>query len=282
VAASYCKGDKCYENAQGFNIWIAYQRPTDNLKRITADRTDIRRFTPFFGKDENDLYWVTTAQFVPSEHVHTDVLRRFLVHGPNDDILFPMPDPAEMNRPNALRSEAFPSMSMYPAGMSSDGAIVFTSEVFTNRSKGPWMPAIKAVKSRSSIPSVLFRYANGAVTTGSSSEVNYAAASRVSNDIILLRHAFIPGRAGSVSDFYLLHDGQETPLFRFDSWTTGVAASDDLGTVVFAGTRGLYGQSSLWVWHKGDAAPTDLNAPERVKEQCDQEIAAEKARAPHP
>lgn len=277
AVVSRCEGDKCYEGAQGFNIWRAWLRPTDNLKRLTTDRPGIRRNSPVFGKDENEIYWVIAERFTPSEKIHNDVEHRFLVSGRDEQILFPAK--GTKYDPDALRSDRMPTISMRAIGQSADGGLYFTSEVisiYADRDS-PMVPAIR--KMRGSIPSVLFRYADGAVSLGNSDDIDAAAVSRTRPGIVFTRRLFVHGHPGQVSDFFLA--GRETPLFRFDSYAAAISASDALDMVVFSGTRGLYGQSSLWVWHKGDVAPADLNAPERIKEQCDREIAAEKA-APHP
>ena len=276
AAVSYCDGDKCYEGAQGYNVWRVWLREKDNLKRITADRPDVMRREPFFGKDENELYWILSERFVPSEKVHMDTLPRFLVRG-NDEILYPAL--ASGYKPGAMLSNGLWTYSMQPAGRSADGGIYLASDIDTINSKDD--PLRRPIRNmHGGGMGVILRFENGAVTLASDQHTDAVAVSRTQPGIVLIRDEYVRHEdSGPLEHFILAKDGVETPLFDFGHPAHALTVSNDLSTIVFVGDRHIYDKSSLWVWHKGDAAPVDLNAPERIKEQCDKEIAAEKGHA---
>ena len=272
AAVSYCEGDKCYEGARGYNVWRIWLREKDNLKRITADSPDVMRREPFFGKDENELYWVLSERFVPGKNIHMDTLPRFLVRA-GDELLYPAP--ATASRPGAMLSNGLWTASMRPAGRSADGGIYLASEIDTINSRDdPLRRPIRNMQGGGM--GVILRFENGAVTLASNQHTDAVAVSRTQPGIVLIRDEYVRHEdSGPLEHFILAKDGVETPLFDFGHPAHALTVSNDLSTIVFVGDRHIYDKSSLWVWHKGDAAPIDLNAPERIKEQCDKEIAAE-------
>ncbi len=285
AVVSYCSGDKCYEGATGYNVWVVTAQPTDNLKRITPDAPDVRREHPMFGTTLADIYWfVSSARKYPN--VHLDVSDRYLAHmaAGRETVLFP-PPPAD-GRWMAPRNPRNPGelaiIRANGAGRYDEQGYYFAGEV----ADGDGKAAKEALDKIGPYHSALFRHSAAGFELVEPVEVEYVDAPRGNRGYVAMAHHFTKEHSNAVADFRAVRDGQTLWSFRFHSQAYGVSASDDLSTVLFSGERSFIDEDHVWhpkmqaaiyLWRQGMTDPVDLKIPERLKTVVDAEIAAERS-----
>lgn len=268
AAISYCVADNCYEGVTGFHVW-RFKVGDHNIKRLTPDRPNVRRASPMFGDNADEVYWVLSSE--KSEGVKSDVSERFVARASSGQEVVVFPEPAPMGKSDRLGSNKLRLISLYPQSFFSSRQFYFISMVGYG---GTIKAATDAAKKPGLAVEALLRYADGAIELVRDVEVKGVDSSCSGAGFAYTTR---PSRGGDQpTDFHIVESSSDEVRFRFDrGFARSLSVSASLDTVVFRGERQFRGEASIWLHRKGMSTPMDLDVPERLRAEVARQIELE-------
>ncbi len=257
TAVSFCAGDACPTEALHHNIWkFSLQRP-DPGQQITRPDPAIRRRSPIFSTDGQEIAWVTETIAPPANRRTT--VKQIVVHRQGAEHILE----TYQSIASDLRASPVMFVDISFAGVFARDHFQFVGRtlegVLATADGGQLRPKPAAW--------VLFALDGTKLHADRVLEASALAIPRTGTGYIYLRpvdsaNPFNPTRfeirevKGNEDRLRLTFSGR---------YVRDISVSDNFELISFAAERGSSGVHSIWTHRSGDPAAVDLDIPERVR-----------------